>query len=99
MIVDIVLIIVSAVLGLIHVILLIPDTLFSIGNFNIIIAQVIGFMFTPLRFFGYWIDLVTLGKCIDYAMIFLAIWFTVKLVFMTIGFIPGVSTPSIEKIN
>lgn len=91
MIADIVLIIISAILGLIHVILLIPDALFSVGHFNFILNGVIGYMFTPLRFFGYWIDLVTLGQCIDFAMIFLGVWFTVKLVFLAIGFVPGES--------
>lgn len=84
MISDIVLFIIAALMGLMHLLLLIPDAVFSIGNFNTAVLGTISWLFSPLRYFGYWIDLATLGKVINYAMLFLSGWYTWQLIRMGI---------------
>lgn len=90
MVADIFLVLFSVMLGFIHTVLLIPDALFSIASFNLILLPMIAWLFTPLRFFGTWIDLQTLGVTINSAFLIISVWFTIRLIFLAVGFIPGV---------
>lgn len=85
MISDIFLVLISTIMFLMHVLLLIPDTIANIGGLNIAIQGTISWLFSPLRYFGYWIDLQTLGIVINDAIIFLSVWYTFQLIRMAIS--------------
>ena len=53
------------------------------------IQSAINWLFAPLKYFGYWLDLSNLGKAIVALMIFEALWWTFQIVRFAISIIRG----------
>lgn len=89
MIADIILIIVATFLYLIYLVTVPFAAILNATDLNTPIASAISWLFTPLRYFGYWIDLATLGQVLNLFFIFLTLWFTYQLIRMAISLKSG----------